>query len=133
LPSSLLLKHFLHPDHTNAVLLFPAVSHRSSASWLQALSRCFSPFRSQAMHPPPSGHGPPPEGRDWRGRKMMEETMRALTLIELMRLTRTELTGLLQRITSELANLPKGSAERRTAAINLSNIRAALTRRDFSP
>ena len=40
------------------------------------------------MRPPPPAHGPPPEGRDWRGRQAMEEPMRLLTIAELMRLTR---------------------------------------------
>ncbi len=31
--------------------------------------------------------GPPPEGRDWRGRKTMEANMRVLSIKELMRLT----------------------------------------------
>src|ERR1700731_1534442 len=134
---------FLHPDQTKPVLLLPAMSHRSSAAWLQALppsprlrgtgTRCSSSFRSQAMHPPPPAHGPPPEGRDWRGRKMMEETMRGLTLTELMLLTRIELTSLLQRIMVELPDFPEGSTERQNALMSLRNIRTALARRDFSP
>ena len=84
---------FLHPHRTKPVLL-PAISHRSSAAWLQVLTHSSSAFPSQAMHPPPPAQGPPPEGRDWRGRKMMEETMRVLTINELMRLTRIELCGL---------------------------------------
>jgi len=59
--------------------------------------------------------------------------MRVLTLTELMRLTRTELTGLLQRVTNELPDFPEGSAERHNAIMTLRNIRTALTRRDFSP
>jgi hypothetical protein len=45
----------------------------------------------------------------------MEETMRVLTLTELMRLTRIELCALLTRITNELPDFPEGSAERDTA------------------
>jgi hypothetical protein len=63
----------------------------------------------------------------------MEETMRVLTLTELMRLTRIELCALLARITNELTAFPEGSTERETAHINLRNIRAVLARRDFSP
>jgi hypothetical protein len=64
---------------------------------------------------------------------MMEETMRVLTINELMRLTRIELSALLARIASELAALPEGSAERANAHANLRNIRSALARRDLSP
>jgi hypothetical protein len=45
----------------------------------------------------------------------MEETMRVLTITELMRLTRTELCALLTRITNGLAVLPERSAERANA------------------
>src|ERR1700688_3737119 len=64
-------------------------------------------------------NGPPPEGRDWRGRKVMEETMRVLTFTELMRLTRIELCALLTRITNELPDFPEGSAEREASLIHL--------------
>ena len=90
-------------------------------------------FRSQAMHPPSSSHWPPSEGRDWRGRKLMEETMRVLTLTELMRLSKIELCDLLARITNALPDFPEGSAERANAVLNLGNIRRVLARRDFSP
>jgi hypothetical protein len=63
----------------------------------------------------------------------MEETMRVLTINELMRLTRIELYDLLTRITTTLADFPEGSAERGAALINLANIRRVLARRDFSP
>jgi hypothetical protein len=43
----------------------------------------------------------------------MEETMRELTITELMRLTRTELCALLAPITNELPAFPEGSVERR--------------------
>jgi hypothetical protein len=85
------------------------------------------------MHPPPPSPGPPPEGRDWRGRKTMEETMRVLTINDLMRLTRTELCALAQRIATELPGLPEGSPERANAFATLRNIRSVLTRRDYSP
>jgi hypothetical protein len=63
----------------------------------------------------------------------MEETMRVLTLNELMRLTRTELCGLAAQITAALTTFREGSPQRTAAYINLRNIRAVLARRDFSP
>jgi hypothetical protein len=101
-------------------LLFPRLETSSS-------------FRSQAMHPPPPEHWPPSEGRDWRGRKLMEEIMRVLTLTELMRLSKIELCDLLARITNALPDFPEGSVERANALLNLSNVRRVLARRDFSP
>jgi hypothetical protein len=77
--------------------------------------------------------GLPPEGRDRRGRKRMEATMRVLTVIELMCLTRIELTDLLIRITNALQDLREGSSERQNTLISLSNIRWALMRRDLTP
>jgi hypothetical protein len=63
----------------------------------------------------------------------MEETMRVLTITELMRLTRTELCALLTRITNELPALPEGTVERANAHVNLRNIRSVLARRDPAP
>jgi hypothetical protein len=63
----------------------------------------------------------------------MEETMRVLTINELMRLTRIELCNLVQRITNELPQFADGSPERANALISLRNIRYVLARRDFSP
>jgi predicted Rossmann-fold nucleotide-binding protein len=63
----------------------------------------------------------------------MEETMRVLTLTELMRLTRTELFALAARMTTALLEFPEGSYERATAHVNLWNIRQVPARRDFSP
>jgi hypothetical protein len=63
----------------------------------------------------------------------MEETMRVLTLTELLRLTRTELCGLFTQITNEMLTFPEGSPERDNALTNLRNIRSALARRDLSP
>ena len=59
--------------------------------------------------------------------------MRVLTPIELMRLTRIELLGLATRMTTALASLPEGSAERADAHMTLRNIRFVLARRDYSP
>jgi hypothetical protein len=64
----------------------------------------------------------------------MEEDMeRMLTINELMRLTRTELSALARRIMNELPKLPEGSPERANAFAMLGNIRHVLARRDFSP
>jgi hypothetical protein len=103
------------------------------AWWPQVLKHSSPSFRSQAMRPSPPEHGPPPDGRDWRDRKAMEELMRLLTIAELMRLTRTELCDLLRWIINLLTTLPEGSAARRTALINLRNIRYVMARRDLSP
>jgi hypothetical protein len=64
---------------------------------------------------------------------MMEETMRLLTLTELMRLTRIELCDLAARITNTFPGFPEGSPERHNAVTNLRNIRRMLAHRDFSP
>jgi hypothetical protein len=63
----------------------------------------------------------------------MEETMRVLTIIELMYLTRTELCALVAKIIATLPAFREGSPQRAAAYINLHNIRAILARRDFSP
>ena len=65
--------------------------------------------------------------------EMMEETMRVLTIIELMRMAKIELCDLAARITNLLPDFPEGSYERAAAVVNLRNIRAILARRDFSP
>ena len=59
--------------------------------------------------------------------------MRVLTITELMRLTRIELTDLLIRITNALPDLPEGSIERQNALLNLRNIRRVLMRHDLTP
>lgn len=59
--------------------------------------------------------------------------MKVLTLTELLRLTRTELCGLLAEIASGMANLPEGAPERFNAEANLHKIRWALARSNFSP
>jgi hypothetical protein len=84
------------------------------------------------MHPPPPGLGLRQKAAIGAVRTM-EETMRVLTLNELMRLTRTELCGLAAQITNALVELPEGSTERLNAQINLRNIRSVLARRDLSP
>jgi len=59
--------------------------------------------------------------------------MRVLSIKELMRLTRIELTDLLVRITHALPDMPEGSANRHIALINLRNIRSVLARHDLTP
>ena len=59
--------------------------------------------------------------------------MRVLTIKELMRLTRIELTDLYVRITNALPDMPEGSANQQIALINLRNIRSVLTRHDLTP
>ena len=89
-------------------------------------------FRSLAMHPPF-----PVQGLRQKAAigavETMEETMRVLTLTELMRLTRIELCALAARISARLPAYREGSPARIAALINLRNIRWALARRDFSP
>jgi hypothetical protein len=63
----------------------------------------------------------------------MEETMRLLTITELMRLSKIELCDLAARITNTFPDLPEGSPERAAAVMNLRNIRTMLARRNFSP
>jgi hypothetical protein len=64
----------------------------------------------------------------------MEETMRVLTINELMRMAKIELCDLATRITNVLPEFPEGSPERDAALINLRRIRRVLAaRRDFSP
>jgi hypothetical protein len=59
--------------------------------------------------------------------------MRVLTINELWRLTRIELSDLAQRITTELPKFPDDSPERANGLTSLRNIRYVLARRDFSP
>jgi hypothetical protein len=85
------------------------------------------------MQPPHPELWPPSEGRDRRGKKLMEKTMRVLTINELLRLTRQELCDLAARITATLPDFPEGSVERANALINLRNIRWVLVRRAPAP
>jgi hypothetical protein len=59
--------------------------------------------------------------------------MRVLTINELWRLTRIELSDLVVKITTELPKFPDNSPERANALTSLRNIRYVLARRDFSP
>ena len=59
---------FLQPHHTNPVLhlgLFAPFG----GYWLQVLLHSSSDVPVAGDAPATSGAGPPPEGRDWRGRK----------------------------------------------------------------
>jgi hypothetical protein len=62
----------------------------------------------------------------------MEETMRVLTLTELMRLTRMELCDLMAQMANVLRIYPEGSAECEAAIINLRNIARILANRELS-
>ena len=84
------------------------------------------------MHPPPPVLGLRQKAAI-SAVETMEETMRVLTINELMRLTRIELCALAAQMTKALTEFPEGSTERLNAQINLRNIRAVLARRDFSP
>jgi len=59
--------------------------------------------------------------------------MRALTVEELMLLTRVELTSLLTRIKSDLAEVLEDSEDREAELTSLRNIRHVLIRRDPQP
>ena len=59
--------------------------------------------------------------------------MRALTINELLRLTRSELCGLECQITMALPDHPEGSPERTNAERSLHNIRRVLRWYDLAP
>ena len=59
--------------------------------------------------------------------------MRVLSIKELMRLTRIELTDLYVRISNALPDMPEGSENRQIALMNLRNIRIVLARHDLTP
>jgi hypothetical protein len=63
----------------------------------------------------------------------MEETMRVLTIGELMRMSKIELCDRLAKIANVLPDFPDGSPERAAAHINLRRIRLVLARREFLP
>jgi hypothetical protein len=84
------------------------------------------------MRPASSGAGPPPKAAIGAA-QTMEESMRVLTINELMLLTRIELCTLAQRITNELPSFPEDSLERANALTSLYNVRVVLARRDFAP
>jgi len=57
--------------------------------------------------------------------------MRIFSITELMRMARTELRGLLVRITIELPGFLPNSPEYANAHVNLQNIRAAMSRKNL--
>jgi len=59
--------------------------------------------------------------------------MRVLTINELRRLTRIELTDLVAKITTELPQFPDHSPERANALTSLRNIRYVLARHNYAP
>ncbi len=59
--------------------------------------------------------------------------MRVLTIVELLRLTRVQLTDRLNRMIGDLSELPEGSDEHEIALTNIRNIRYVLTRNDLRP
>jgi hypothetical protein len=63
----------------------------------------------------------------------MEETMRVLTIKELMRLTRLELCGLADEFTAALMFLAEDSPERTAAKRTLCNIRRVLRWFNLAP
>jgi hypothetical protein len=63
----------------------------------------------------------------------MEENMRALTINELMRLTRIELCDLARRMTKKLLAYPSGSPQHTIALTNLRRIRYVLARLNLAP
>jgi hypothetical protein len=121
----------LHPIRNQLVLNFGHLAPFGSYS-LQVLRTPSLTFRSQAMHPLPLAQGLHQKAAIGAV-EMMEETMRVLTIIELMRLSKIELCDLAARITNAFPDLPEGSPERAAAVINLRNIRTMLARRNFSP
>ena len=62
-----------------------------------------------------------------------ETNMRAYSLKELFRLTRTELLALHAKIVTELASLPETCTDREIALSNLRNIRRVLTKFTIAP
>jgi hypothetical protein len=63
----------------------------------------------------------------------MEETMRVLTINELVHLTWAELCSLAGRITAKLPAYREGSPQRMAAYISLRNIRWVLAQRSLAP
>jgi len=59
--------------------------------------------------------------------------MRVLTINELWRMTRIELSDLARQIASELPQFVEGSPERANALTSLRNIHRLLACRDFAP
>jgi hypothetical protein len=120
------------PSHHTNLVLHSGLIAPFGGYWLQVRCTPSLTFQSQAMHPPP-----PAQGLQQKAAigavETMEETMRVLTITELMRLSKIELCDLAARITNAFPDFPEGSPEHDDAVINLRNIRTVLARRDFSP
>src|SRR5215467_2610337 len=102
-------------------------------SWPQVLKHSSTSLRSHAMQPPPPALRASARRPRLARSKTMEATMRVLSIKELMRLTRIELTDLYVRISNALPDMPEGSQNRQIALINLRNIRWVLARHDLTP
>jgi hypothetical protein len=63
----------------------------------------------------------------------MEEAMQVLTIIELLRLTKIELSNLAAQVANDTPTFTPGSRALCNALTSLRNIRHVLPRRDFSP
>jgi len=86
------------------------------------------------MRPASAGALAPSEGRDRRGRKLMEEDMREISVCELEYMASRELCELARKIDQEIPLWPESSLKRRNGLITLRNIRWVLERRrDFAP
>jgi hypothetical protein len=131
-----LLRSFQHPHSSIPTTPNPSFSsgHLAPFTGCMAASALHSSssFRPRGVHPPSPVQGLRQKAATGAV-ETMEETMRVLTLNELMRLTRIELCGLAAQITAALPTFREGSPQRTAAYINLRNIRAVLARRDFSP
>jgi hypothetical protein len=63
----------------------------------------------------------------------MGETMRVLTIVELLHLTKIELCNLVAKVVSDIPMLVEGTQQRPNALTSLRNIRFVLARRHFTP
>ena len=61
-----------------------------------------------------------------------EETMKVLTISELLNLTKIELLELAGSLATQLQELPAGSSEHQDTLKSLENVRAVLARPEFS-
>jgi hypothetical protein len=61
----------------------------------------------------------------------MEENMKVLTDLELLRCSKTELCDLFRQTDAELSELPEGTLDREIVLINRHAIRRALARLDI--
>ena len=73
------------------------------------------------------------QDRDGRGLKLMEETMRVMTIGELLCLTKAEILAIRGHLREQLTSLPYGSVEHREVVETLSNIEIVLARPELQP